>query len=173
MQNNETLLILGRINGVFGIKGWLKVLSFTRPKENIFNYEALLLGNDGQWQQVEIEASQKRGDRLMLKLAGIDTPEAARLYLGCDLGIEQAQLPDLPEGQYYWHQLIGLTVENLVGQRLGQVTDIRETGANDVLVVGTQNNDKRKILIPLVMDIYVKQVDLDAGLIQVDWEQEA
>lgn len=172
MQNNEALLILGRINGVFGIKGWLKVLSFTRPRENIFNYQALLLSQDGHWQPVDIESSQKRGDRLLLKLAGVDTPEAARQYLGCDLGIEQGQLPVLPDGQFYWHQLIGLNVENLAGKQLGRVTDIRETGANDVLVVGAADNDQRKILIPLVMDIYVKQVDLDAGLMQVDWELE-
>lgn len=172
MQNNEALLILGRISGVFGIKGWLKVMSFTRPKENIFNYEALLLGINGQWQHVDIEATQKRGDRLLLKLSGIDTPEAARDFLGCDLGVDQQQLPDLPEGEYYWHQLIGLKVENLEGQLLGQVSDIRETGANDVLVVSAADSDKRKILIPLIMNIYVKQVDLDAGLLQVDWEQE-
>ena len=170
MQDNEALLILGRINGVFGIKGWVKVMSFTRPIENIFDYASLLICQDGQWQKASIEASQKRGDRLLLKLDGVDTPEAARQYNGCELAVPRDELPELPDGQFYWHQLVGLKVNNLDGAAVGEVVDIRETGANDVLVVKSLADEKKKELIPLIMGIYIMKVDLEAGVMQVDWE---
>ncbi len=172
MQKNETLLILGRINGVFGIKGWVKVMSFTRPRENIFDYSSLLLCQHGEWQQARIEASQRRGDHLLLKLDGVDTPEAARQYNGCELALPRDELPALPDGQFYWHQLVGLKVNNLAGTSVGEVVDIRETGANDVLVVRSLADEKKKELIPLIMGIYIMKIDLEAGVMQVDWELE-
>jgi 16S rRNA processing protein RimM len=172
MQDHQSLLILGRINGVFGVKGWIKLLSFTRPKENILDYKQLLLSRNGEWSPIEVEDKQKRGDRILLKLAGIDTPEAAHAYIGSDLAIYTDQLPELPKGEYYWHQLVGLNVFDLDGQLLGEVVDIVETGANDVLTVKAPEPDSPKILIPLLMDIFVKQVDLGNARMQVDWKVE-
>ena len=170
MQHDETPLILGRINGVFGIKGWLKILSFTRPRENIFDYEPLYVHAASGWQQIDVEATQKRGGKLLMKLVNIETPEEARKFNGCELGIRHDQLPALPQGQYYWHQLIGLRVINQDEQPLGIVVDIKETGANDVLVIKSSSDGRHRYLVPLIMDIYIKNVDLASGQMQVDWQ---
>ena len=147
-------------------------MSFTRPIENIAGYNSLLILRDGKKQAADIASLQKRGARLLVKLKGIDSPEAARVYIGCDIGMYREALPSLPSGQYYWHQLIGLSVVNLHGALLGKVTDIRETGANDVLVISTDGEKQRKLLIPLVMDVFVKEIDIEEANIKVDWEQE-
>ena len=170
MADDISPLVIGRITGVYGIKGWVKVRSFTRPASNLINYSPLLLKIEGNWQESAIEAAQYRGDRLLVKLQGVDSPEQARTYRPCDIGIAAEKLPQLPEQQYYWHQLIGMSVFDIQNAMIGNVDEIAETGANDVLVVRT--NEKKRILIPLVMDIYVKSVDIANHRICVDWESE-
>lgn len=170
-EENKSRIIVGRTGGAHGVRGWMKIMSYTRPRQNIFSYSPWLLKLSNSWQQVEVEESQHRGDRLLVKLAGIDSPEQARLHMNCDIAISRKQLPALNEGEYYWHDLIGLEVVNQDQINLGRISEITETGANDVLVVKSAK-DKKNILIPLVMDVYVKQVDLDARQILVDWQLE-
>ena len=171
-DKNEQPLILGRISGVYGVRGWLKINSYTRPKGNILSYSPLLMRVGKDWQEVEIEDSQQRGDRLLVKIRDIDSPEEGRRYIHCDLAVLGSQLPPLEEGQYYWHDLIGLQVVNQDEVKLGRVKNIVETGANDVLVIGGKDAVKSRILIPLIMDVYVKKVDLIAKTIHVDWQLE-
>ena len=170
MQENINPIVVGRIGGVYGVRGWLKIESYTRPKENIFTYSPLLIHIDLEWQQVEIEEFQQRGnDRLLVKLKGINTPEKAREYVCCELALEQEKLPTLTEGEYYWHDLIGLEVYNQDQINLGKIKNIVETGANDVLVINKIGENKIETLIPLVMGVYVKRVDLIDKTIFVDW----
>ena len=171
-EKNEQPLVLGRISGVFGVRGWLKISSYTRPKGNIFSYSPLLLKVGKDWQEIEIEDSQQRGDRLLLKIKGIDSPEEGRPYIHCDLAVTRQQLPPLGEAEYYWDDLIGLQVFNQDEVYLGRVKNIVETGANDVLVISGKDAGKGRILIPLIMDMYVKKVDLVAKTIHVDWQLE-
>jgi 16S rRNA processing protein RimM len=172
MQENKSQIIVGRIGGAHGICGWMKIMSYTRPKENIFTYSPWLVHADDAWQEIDIEESQQRGERLLVKISGIENPEDARLYMNCDLAIAREQLPALLEGEYYWRDLIGLEVLNQDGIILGEVNEISETGANDVLVINGTGANKNKLLIPLVMDVYVKKVDLIANCIHVDWQLE-
>lgn len=171
-DKKEQPLILGRISGVYGVRGWLKINSYTRPKGNIFSYSPLLMKVSKDWQTVELEDSQQRGDRLLVKIKGIDSPEEGRQYIHSDLAVTREHLPPLEEGQYYWHDLIGLQVFNQDEVKLGRVKNIVETGANDVLVIGGKDAAKNRILIPLIMELYVKKVDLIAGTIHVDWQLE-
>ena len=172
MQQQGSPLIVGKISGVFGIKGWLKLTSYTRPRENILHYLPLLFLQDDEWQKLQIERTEKRGDRLLVKIADIDTPEQARHYVNSELAIETYQLPRLEQGKYYWHQLIGLDVYNLEGLTLGKVEEILETGANDVLSIRLPETSAPRILIPLVTDVYIKEVDLAHARIVVDWQAE-
>ncbi|MBL1140737.1 MAG: ribosome maturation factor RimM [Proteobacteria bacterium] len=172
MQQVKSRIVVGRIGGAHGVRGWIKIMSYTRPKENIFTYSPWLIHVNGQWQEFEIEDAQQRGERLLVKFSDINSPEGARIFLNCDIAIKREQLPDLDEGQYYWHDLIGLDVFNQDQVNLGRISEITETGANDVLVVRQKGENKSNILIPLVMDVYVKQVDLDANKMQVDWHFE-
>ena len=78
-------------------------------------------------------------------------------------------MPTLTEGEYYWHDLIGLEVYNQDKVNLGKIKNIVETGANDVLVINKIGENKIETLIPLVMGVYVKRVDLIDKTIFVDW----
>ena len=171
-DKKEKNLILGRVGGVYGVRGWVKITSYTRPKANILSYSPLLMKVDKKWQEIEIEDSQQRSDRLLVKIKGIDSPEDARKYVHCDLAVSRDQLPPLAEGEYYWHDLIGLEVFNQDKINIGRIKNIVETGANDVMVITSGDTGKRRILIPLIMDIFVKRVDLIAGTVDVDWQLE-
>ncbi len=173
MQENEVPILVGRVGGVYGVRGWLKIDSYTRPKENIFTYSPLLVRVDSSWKNVEIEEFQQRGSgRLLVKMVGINTPEQAREYTSCDIAVAQEQFPALTEGEFYWHDLIGLEVINQDQINLGKISDILETGANDVLVVKKTGDKTTKTLIPLVMDVFVKKVDLIAKTMHVEWQSE-
>ena len=112
MQEDKSRIIVGRMGGAHGVRGWMKVMSYTRPKQNIFTYSPWLLHVDGVWQEIDIEDSQQRGERLLVKISGIESPEEARVYMNCDIAITREQLPSLNKGEYYWHDLVGLEVFN-------------------------------------------------------------
>ncbi len=161
-------MIIGYISGLYGLLGWLKFYSYTSPKENILTYSPLLIKRQQHWQKLDIVATKSQGKRLLVKINDIDTPEQARELIQCKLAITREALPTLNAGEYYWHDLIGLDVFNQAAMKIGTVTDIVETGANAVLVI--KDDTKAKTLIPLLMDIYVNQVDLISKTIQVDWQ---
>ena len=159
-------LIVGRISGFFGLLGWVKVVTYTQPRENILRYNPWYLWLDRDWCEVKLIAGRKHGNTVVANLEGFETREHAASLLGVDVAIEQDQLIPLPEGEFYWAQLIGLRAVNLRGSKLGVVDRLMETNANDVLVI----KGKREILVPFVHGSVVKAIDLDAGYIQVDWD---
>ncbi len=167
------LIVVGRISGVYGIKGWVRVHSFTEPAANLFGYRDWMIRRGGQWQAIEIDTGREHGKGLVAHIVGIDDRNAAELIKGCELAVPRALLPALEQGQYYWYQLEGLTVL-AAGQCLGKVDHLLETGANDVLVIKPCQGsiDERERLIPWVQGQYVKQVDLEAKSIEVDWDPE-
>ena len=163
-------VVIGRIGASHGIKGWLKINSYTRPRQNIFVYLPWLVNMDTKWRPLAVDDCQQRGERLLAKIAHIDDPGAARPYINRDLAVMRRQLPMPGEGQYYWHDLIGLPVINQDGIRLGHVNTITETGVHAVLVI--ESSAGGRVLIPLLMGIYVQDIDLDAGRIRVEWQVE-
>ncbi len=160
-------VVIGQIHGVWGIKGWVKVYSHTEPVTAIFDYQPWLLA-DGR--QLELTDWQRQGNRLVAAIRGLDTPEQAAGLMGQDIHISRDQLPRPEAGSYYWNDLIGLEVVNLQGHRHGVVRKVLATGANDVLEIKSSNSSN--ILIPFVLDTYIKSVDLDEGRITVDWPVE-
>lgn len=162
-------IIVGKISAVHGVKGWVKLFSWTQPKENIASYNPLLIEKTaGQWQAVRVITARPQGRTIVAQLEGLDTREAAEAFIGKRLAIQPDQLPKLDDG-WYWSELIGLTVETQEGKVFGAVTAMQETGANDVLVIGQGSEE---VLIPFVIGPIVKQVDTDAGKILVDWDPE-
>lgn len=156
---------LGRVSGVFGIKGWVKVESYTDPPGNIVAFDRWTLRLRGADRAVEIERGQEHGGGVVAKLRGIDDRDSAREFVGAEVVIERNLLPEVGAGEYYWTDLEGLEVRTTAGVVLGTVQRLFATGAHDVLVVaGTPER-----LIPFVAGPIVKRVDLDAGLIEVDW----
>ncbi len=164
----EKQVTVGRVSGLYGVTGWVKVFSYTRPKENILAYTPWLLQTADGWRPYRLERGRVHGKGLIASLAEIGDRESARLLMGCDIAVSRSQLPELPEGEYYWCDLIGLEVYNRQDDSLGRVVEVQETGANDVLVV----EGEERCLIPLLMEQFVREVDLKQGRIIVDWDPE-
>jgi 16S rRNA processing protein RimM len=170
------LVVIGRFTGTFGVKGWLKVYSYTDPLENFLDYLYCQIQRHGTWQATQIAEGKIHGKGLVVKLKGVDDPEQAAAYVGCDVAVVVTQLPLLPENEYYWRQLEGLQVIVDHPERgplvLGRVDHLLATGANDVLVVKGDDSsiDKRERLIPYLPDQVVLAVDLAAQQMRVDWD---
>lgn len=174
MTKDSQETVIGQITSVFGVKGWLKVYSYTDPKEGILDYRDWTLVYNGKRIPAKLEEGRRQGQGIVVRLKGIDDRDVARSYCGADITVPTTELPELPEGEYYWHQLEGLTVYTVDGQCLGIVDHMIETGANDVLVVRATDAsiDQRERLIPYLPDQAVKQVSLEESTITVDWDPE-
>ena len=159
-------MILGRISGLFGVKGWVKVYSYTEPREAVLNYDRWLLsGNDG-WREATVAEGQRHGKTVIVRIEGYDDRDEAARLIGTEIGVPRDTLPETQDDQYYWSDLEGLQVVNREGSVLGKVDYLLETGANDVMVV----KGEQERLIPFVIDKVVLGVDLANGEISVDWE---
>ena len=146
MQNDKTINI-GKVIGLHGVKGWLKILSFSSPPENIFNYKSLIISNKYINQIFHIEDSRKQGKKILIKLDNIDDRTSAESLKESDIYIQRSDLPQLSEDTYYWEDLLGFNVFNQNNIKIGNVDSFIETGSNDVLIVKTTKN--KNILIPL------------------------
>lgn len=166
--NADEAVTLGYVSGVFGVRGWIKIHSYTDPRENILEYSPWRVCLDGQWRTYKLEDGRSQGRGLVAKLASVDDPDAARALAGAVIAVPAGRLPALPDGKFYWSELLGLRVVTLDGRELGQVTGLMETGANDVLVLG----GKPDRLVPFLWERVVQRVDTAAGLIVVDWQDE-
>lgn len=176
-EEKSNLVNVGRLTAVYGIKGWLKVHSYTEPAENLFEYHPWWLKTRHGIKQVEIDEARPHGDAFVVHLVGVDDRDQAATFTSVDIAVERDQLPELDEGEYYWSQLENLIVISCyqgTEKRLGRVTKLFETGANDVLVVqgDEQSIDQRERLIPYVPDQFVLSIDLEKGEIRVDWDPE-
>ena len=159
-------VILGRIVGLFGVRGWVKVHSYTDPRDAVLDYRDWLLSRDGVWQPVGLAEGRQHGKSVIVRLEGVEDRDGAAEWLGSDIAVNRAALPEAEEGHYYWADLEGLTVVHKDGTELGKVAYLLATGANDVLVVG----GAAERLIPFVPGTVILDVDLAAGVIRVDWE---
>lgn len=171
-MNTDELIIMGKIGAVHGVRGEVKIHSFTDPIDNLFNYPVWHLCRDGkEVRQVQLTSARSQGKGLVAKIEGLDDREIARTWTGLEICVPRGELPDLEEGEYYWYQLEGLQVVNQDQHLLGKVSHLLETGANDVLVVRpcAGSLDGRERLLPYT-DHCVQQIDLDKGLISVEWD---
>jgi 16S rRNA processing protein RimM len=157
------MVVMGKVVGAQGIQGWVKVQTFTEYLDSLLDYETWYVGNEQEWRPLEVlEANVHGGKVLIAKLQGIANRTAAEKYKGLLIAVPREQV----EGEYYWSDLVGLSVENLAGEKFGIVDSLLETGANDVLVVKGESGEK---LIPFI-DSVIKQVSLKDKLIRVDWQ---
>ena len=166
---------LGKVVGVWGVKGWIKLHSYTRHREDIGDYATWWLQSKESDDPVpyKILNCRQQGQGIAAQIEGINDRDQAQALNGQIILVDKNDLPSLPAGEFYWQQLIGLTASNLAGEDMGQVDSILETGANDVLVLNRQledaEQDTQEVLIPYVDEV-VKSVDLEQGTITVDWD---
>lgn len=174
MADSAQETVVGRITSVFGVKGWVKVYSYTDPIEGILDYRHWRVSQSGKQVGLEVVEGKRHGPGIVVRLKGVDDRDLARSYCGLDIRVPIDSLPGLPEGEYYWHQLEGLTVATPQGEVLGVVKHLIETGSNDVIVVRPTSTsiDNRERLIPYLPDQVVQSVDLASGTIVTDWDPE-
>ena len=167
-EKQAPLITLGAINGVYGVKGWVKVFSFTDPKENILDYKTWYVVKNNQQQICHVEDGKRHGKGVIVKLKGFDDREVAAKLLKSEVMVSREELPKLANGEYYWNDLQGLQVINLQQTALGHIDHMMETGANDVMVV----KGEKQRLIPFVQGLYVKNIDLENKVLVVDWPED-
>ncbi len=160
-------VILGRISGLFGVRGWVKVYSHTSPRTNILEYKTWYLSRADGWEAVRLRAGKAHGKGIVAHLEGYDDRDLAAELLQTDIAVPREQLPQSGTESFYWTDLEGLRVETTDGVDLGAVDHLFETGSNDVMVV----KGERERLIPFIDQVIVA-VDLDAGVITADWDPE-
>jgi 16S rRNA processing protein RimM len=158
--------LLGRVTGLFGVQGWVKVFSFTRPREAILDYDRWFLSQDGEWQPAKVAEGKQHSKTVIVRLDGIHDRDQAAALIGKDIAISRDDLPKTEVGSYYWADLEGMQVLHRDGTELGEVAYLMETGANDVLVT----KGERERLIPFIADQVILDVDFAKGIITVDWE---
>jgi 16S rRNA processing protein RimM len=159
------LVIMGRVTGLHGVRGWVKVHSYTRDHLDILEYDPWWLHLNGVWCEIELQEGRPQGRGIVVHLKGYDDREQATTLVGADIAIPRSRLPRLKKGEYYWSQLEGLRVVNLQGIELGRVSHLFETGSNDVLVVVGE----REYLLPYLPEV-VQAIDLEAGTLHVEWD---
>lgn len=164
---NSDYLNAGQISGVFGVKGWVKVFSFTQPRENILRYSPWFLRKNDEINEIKVVGGQLHGNAVVAELTGIVDRDAAVALVGAEILILKQQLPKPKPGEYYWADLVGLEVKTQSGVSLGVVDHLLETGANDVLVVVDGKSER---LIPFLQQQTVISIDLDGRLMIVDWD---
>jgi 16S rRNA processing protein RimM len=161
------MVVLGRIAGVFGVRGWVKVFSHTEPRDGILTYSPWTIGEEGGWRERRLLDGKPHGGKgIVALLEGCGDRDQAALLIGRDIAVRRDWLPRLEQDDYYWSDLEGLRVQTLEGVELGVISHLFDTGANDVMVV----KGERERLIPYLWEQVVKQVDLKASRMLVDWD---
>ena len=163
----QKLILLGRIHGAFGVRGELKLESFTEPARGILRYQPWLL-RDAQGREREVADARGRETHkgIVATLPGIEDRDAAEALRGTEVWVPRSALPPPSPGEYYWVDLEGLRVVNTDGVDFGTVSHLFATGANDVLVA----RGERERMIPFLEPDYIRSVDFEAGLVTVEWD---
>ena len=166
-QLNDKKLLVGKINGFFGLQGWVKVFSYTSPRSNILNYSPWSIKSEDIFQEIDVIKGREQSKTIVAHIKGIDNREDSQKFIGKDVYIDKEQLPELKEGEYYWHELIGFKAINKNQENLGVVDYFVETGANDVLVV----RGKKEHWIPYI-EPFLISIDSQNKEILVEWDKD-
>ncbi|WP_070987807.1 ribosome maturation factor RimM [Halofilum ochraceum] len=157
---------IGRIGTPRGVRGEVRVQSFARPPESILDFPNWWVETGEGWEERAVESSRIQSNGIVVALEGCRDRESAAALRHAAVAVPRAALPEPAPGEYYWHDLIGLSVATTEGEELGRVDHLLETGANDVLVV----HGDRERLIPWIQGQVVQSVDLPKGRMIVDWD---
>jgi 16S rRNA processing protein RimM len=164
----EARVVLGRVVAAHGIRGWLRVMSYTDPPDALLDYQRWLLTRaDGTETPYELRDAEFDGRHMRVALAGVDDRNAAELLRGCDVAVLRSELPPAAEREYYQQDLLGFEVRNLEGAGLGVLSHFVEGAAQPLMVV----QGARELWIPAV-PLHLKRVDLAARQVVVDWPAE-
>jgi len=167
-MNEEDILVVGKISGVYGVKGWVRVFSHTEPRKGILEYDPWLIRRGGRWIKQTLTSGRVHGKGIVVQLKECADRDQAHALIGSEIAISRSQLAATVVGEYYWTDLVGLIVRTVDGDELGSISHLFETGANDVIVV----KGDRERLIPYLSGSVVQDVRLDEGIMIVNWDPE-
>lgn len=173
MADSSATLVVGKIGAPHGVKGWVRITSYTEELDGIFDFSPWLLTVQGKVKEYRVAEWKHQSKALIAKLEGVTTRDDAEAIKNIEINILEAQLPTLEQDDFYWRDLIGLAVITESGYDLGKVEQLFETGANDVLMVKANVNDAfgaKQRMIPYLFDQVIKSVDLEQNVITVDWD---
>lgn len=171
MSQASDTLVVGKIGAPYGVKGWVKITSYTDDIEGIFSYSPWLLGGDNEAYQVDHWRTHNKG--VIAKLVGVETRDDAESIKNLEISIKADQLPQLADDEFYWRELVGMQVVTLKGYDLGVVKELFETGANDVMLVKANPNDafgQKERMLPYLYEQVIKEVNKAENTITVDWD---
>lgn len=163
---NDDIVVVGKVGAPYGLKGWSKVFSYTNPIENLIDYQPWLLQNGEIWQTIAPVKAKLHQKVIVAQFENCLYRDQAKLMTHRKIAIYRSQLPTLATDEYYWNDLIGLTVLDIDGKVLGKVQQLLETGSNDVLIIQSE----RDFAVPMLMGEVIKNVDLTLGQMTIDWE---
>lgn len=168
-QPPRRMIQVGKVHGAFGVRGEVKLESFTEPRSAIFRYQPWVL-RDARGIERECEGAKGRETPkgVVATLPGVEDRDGAEATRGLEIFVPREALPPPKPGEYYWVDLEGLRVRNVDGVDFGVVSHLFSTGANDVLVA----QGERERMIPFVLPDYIVSIDFDAALVTVDWDAE-
>jgi 16S rRNA processing protein RimM len=167
MSENADLVIMGRVVAPYGVFGWLKIVPDTEEFDGLLDYKTWWIGKDKDWRELTVKEAKTHNDVLVVKLQGIDDRDAAVACKGKQIAVPRALLPKLESEEYYWSDLIGLSVKNQQNVDFGKITDVFATGANDVIVVNSDEKVER--LIPYIAQV-ILEVNMAEKTVLVDWD---
>lgn len=168
MNNQENWIVIARFGRPHGIKGFVTVHSFTEPRDNVLKYANWHAFINNKWQPIKLLRAEVQNKAIVAQIEGYPDRELVARLTNIEIAVQQEQLEELKPGEYYWYQLIGMTVTNREGELFGKVIEIIPTGANDVLVV----EGNKRHLIPYLPDRFILDVDINQQLITVDWDMD-
>ncbi len=169
----QDLIEVGVLRGAYGLAGWAHVQAHSQDAETLRRARTWWLMPPGEApvaRRIQVVSVRRHGAGFVAKWQGCDDPEAVQGFKGWRVAASRADFPPLPEGQFYWVDLIGASVSNRRGQLLGQVSGVRNNGAHDLLEV-RRAGEGAELLIPMAGG-YVESVDLAGRRIAVDWEED-
>jgi 16S rRNA processing protein RimM len=164
----SSLIELGVVGAPFGVRGWVKLRSFTDPPDRLLQHRSLQLSVGGAWATYKIEASGRSGGQLTAKLSGVNTRDQAEGLRGAQVHVPRSELPQRDDKDFYRADLIGCEVVNLAGIHLGCVQHFIETPAQVLMVV----RGEQEYWVPAVPQ-HLRRVDLQARRVVVDWDHGA
>jgi 16S rRNA processing protein RimM len=165
-MTDERRILLGRVLGAFGVRGELKIQSFTDPENALLRYQPWILSQAGSEREFDGAKGRVTAKGVIATFPGIEDRDAAQALAGTEIWAPRSRLPKAKPGEYYWVDLEGLEVFNREGTALGRVSHLFDTGSNQVMVL----SGERERLIPFIEGDFVLGVDLDARRIEVDWD---
>ena len=166
LNNSADWVVIGRFGRPHGIKGFITVISFTEPRDNILNYTHWHIGINNQWQPLNVLETKINNKFILALVEGYTEREQVARLTNIEIAVMRDRLKTLQPDEYYWHELIGMHVVTQQGIALGDVSEVMETGSNDVLIV----HGERRHLIPYLLDDVILEINPSQRVITVDWD---